>query len=228
MPYTYLLIHKPTGKFYYGVRFSKYSTDDDLWKTYFSHSKTIHKMIEEDGKDSFYAEVRRVFSDPKKAIAWEDKVLQKMIHHPMCLNKGYCGFVKDLTAMYGENNPSKRPKVKRKISNSIIRYWSELPVNTKNERVEKRYATAKKNNTFQKHSKYMKSNNPCSNTVWVNDGNIQKRVKLSEIEKGWKRGRLNFKLTRTTRTCIMCGKVGAGPNMARYHFENCKQKRREI
>ena len=43
------------------------------------------------------------------------------------------------------------------------------------------------------------------------------RKKMSEARKGKKK---NFK----TITCPMCGKEGKGPNMSRYHFNNCKNK----
>ncbi len=43
------------------------------------------------------------------------------------------------------------------------------------------------------------------------------RMKMSEVRKGKKK---NFK----TITCSICGKEGKGPNMSRYHFNNCKNK----
>lgn len=58
-----------------------------------------------------------------------------------------------------------------------------------------------------------------SNSRWVTDGNEERLVNLSEVDKylqtGFARGRLST-------TCPHCGKVGSGGNMKRYHFDNCK------
>jgi hypothetical protein len=67
-PYTYLLRHLPTGRAYYGVRYAKGCSPADLWVKYFTSSKDIHNMIKEYGKDSFTAEVRKIFVDPAKAV----------------------------------------------------------------------------------------------------------------------------------------------------------------
>jgi hypothetical protein len=79
-------------------------------------------------------------------------------------------------------------------------------------------------------------NNSIYGKVWINDGNKQKYIEKSNIEEfksnGWILGRLNdttekikqkikgFKYNQVT--CNKCGKIGSGPNMKRYHFENCK------
>lgn len=76
--FTYLLIHLPTGKRYYGVRFAKGAHPDQLWTTYFSTSKIVKQLIAETGVSSFTAEVRRTFDDPLKALAWETKFLHRI------------------------------------------------------------------------------------------------------------------------------------------------------
>ena len=43
-------------------------------------------------------------------------------------------------------------------------------------------------------------------------------------DKNLFKGRLSFKIVRTEMKCDICGKVGKGPNMKRYHFNNCKSK----
>lgn len=77
-PYTYLIKHLPTGKVYYGLRYSKTSNPADLWKTYFTSSKDVHKLIKEYGKESFVTEIRQTFDSPEKAIKWELTVLRRM------------------------------------------------------------------------------------------------------------------------------------------------------
>ena len=77
-PFTYLIKHKLSGKVYYGVRYAKKCSPNDLWKTYFTSSDDIRMLIESDGKDVFEFQVRKIFTDAKKAIQWEKKVLRRM------------------------------------------------------------------------------------------------------------------------------------------------------
>lgn len=77
-PFTYLIKHLPTGKVYYGLRYAKKCQPSDLWTTYFTSSSDVERLIEQDGKDSFLFEVRKKFTDTKKAIEWEKKVLRRM------------------------------------------------------------------------------------------------------------------------------------------------------
>jgi hypothetical protein len=85
--YTYILVHKTSGKFYYGVRYSKNCDPDDLGVKYFSSSKMVKTIIKNEGKDSFHYKVRKIFDDRRKAIEWENKILKKFYKHPLCLNQ---------------------------------------------------------------------------------------------------------------------------------------------
>jgi len=77
--YTYLIRFKLTGQVYYGSRCAKGCHPDDLWVTYFTSSKLVHRLIDEHGKDSFDFEVRATFPEsPKDAQEWERKVLRRI------------------------------------------------------------------------------------------------------------------------------------------------------
>jgi hypothetical protein len=78
VPYTYLVRHKPSGKLYYGCRFAKGCNPEDLWKTYFTSSRHVKKLIEESGRDSFEVEIRKVFSGVEECRIWEHRVLTRM------------------------------------------------------------------------------------------------------------------------------------------------------
>jgi len=78
MPYTYLLHHKPTNTFYYGVRWAKECNVDELWVSYFSSSNRVKRLREEYGDDSFEFEIRKTFKTTKCAREWEHKVLRRM------------------------------------------------------------------------------------------------------------------------------------------------------
>jgi len=77
-PYTYLIKHIPSNKFYYGVRYAKGCHPSDLWVSYFTSSKHIKYLIEKDGKDSFDIQIRKLFLDINKARSWEHKVLTRL------------------------------------------------------------------------------------------------------------------------------------------------------
>jgi hypothetical protein len=78
--YTYLITHVPSGQRYYGSQYGKNADPSTLWTPggYFTSSKVVQKLIEQDGVDSFTAEVRRLFDTPTEAIQWESKVLTRL------------------------------------------------------------------------------------------------------------------------------------------------------
>jgi hypothetical protein len=78
-PYTYYLFHIPTKKKYYGVRWiNKCEPEKDLWIYYFGSSKKVDELLERYGKDSFIAEVRRIFETKEAALIWEQNVLRRI------------------------------------------------------------------------------------------------------------------------------------------------------
>lgn len=78
IPYTYRITHLPSGKHYYGARYAKDCHPSDLWVKYFTSSKTVKKLIEQDGEDAFFVEVRKVFNDVESCVDWERKVLVRL------------------------------------------------------------------------------------------------------------------------------------------------------
>jgi group I intron endonuclease len=90
--YTYYLYHIPTGKKYYGARWAnRCEPEQDLWVKYFGSSDLVDSLIEEYGKDSFIAEVRKKFDKAEDARDYENRVLRKLnvIKNPEWLNQGY-------------------------------------------------------------------------------------------------------------------------------------------
>jgi hypothetical protein len=77
-PFTYKLIFKPTGQYYYGVRFAKGCHPSDLWDKYFTSSKHIHKLIKEYGLNSFSFKIMKTFTTEQAAIAHEYNVLTRV------------------------------------------------------------------------------------------------------------------------------------------------------
>ena len=77
-PYTYLITHKTTNKKYYGVRYCKGCHPSDFWISYFTSSKIVHKIIEQEGKEIFDYEIRKIFNSVERAKKWEHKFLKKI------------------------------------------------------------------------------------------------------------------------------------------------------
>lgn len=75
--YTYFIKWTNTGMKYYGVRYARGCSPDDLFVTYFTSSKYVSEYIAIHGLPDIIS-VRQVFSDKDKAIAWEERVLQRM------------------------------------------------------------------------------------------------------------------------------------------------------
>ena len=86
-PFTYRVTHRPSGTWYYGVRYAKGCHPNDLWKNYYTSSSAISKLLSEDGADNFVTEIRKTFSTPQKARDWELRVLRRIIGLPLCLNQ---------------------------------------------------------------------------------------------------------------------------------------------
>ena len=77
-PYTYVVAHLPTGKRYYGSRYSRRCDPSDLWVSYFTSSRRIRQMVKEEGKGAFVASVRRIFPSIETCLRWETFVLRRL------------------------------------------------------------------------------------------------------------------------------------------------------
>lgn len=77
-PFTYSLFCSTTKQYYYGVRYGKGCHPDQLWSSYFTSSKTVSQLIEQHGKDAFEIRIRKVFDCPKKALEWEQRLLERV------------------------------------------------------------------------------------------------------------------------------------------------------
>lgn len=115
LPYTYLIKHLPSNRVYYGCRFSKDCHPDDLWKTYFTSSKHVKKLIEKDGKDSFIFEIRKTFESIGECRNWENRVLLKMnvIKRDIFINKTNNKSIAIECSRYSSQRRSPKAKLKQ-------------------------------------------------------------------------------------------------------------------
>ena len=137
IPYTYLLKHIPTNRYYYGVRFSKKCKPEDFWKTYFTSSTKIKGLIKKYGKKSFIFQIRKIFKTVDQARNWEHKVLKRMkvIFRDDFLNQTDNKQIDPKVQSKhskGKNNPRYGIKLskeqKEKISKSLKK-WNKNPDN---------------------------------------------------------------------------------------------------
>lgn len=127
-PYTYIVIHRDTGYFYYGCKYANdgYTHPDLFWckthkKGYFTSSKLIHKMIEEYGLNSFDYQIRKIFTNEKETFLFEQKVIKRIIDWDKCLNSGVGGsFDSNKTRRIKINGISSYDKAIVKINNTKL------------------------------------------------------------------------------------------------------------
>jgi hypothetical protein len=140
IPFTYLVKHIPTNKYYYGVKFKKGCHPNDLWTKYFTSSKKVKGLIRKYGKKSFLFEIRKTFKTQKQAREWEHKVLRRLkviyrndflnqsdsLHiDPKIISKSKMG---NKNPMYGKKMSEKH---KQKIKNTLIQRYKKLPHHSK-------------------------------------------------------------------------------------------------
>lgn len=91
IPYTYRVILRETGQFYFGAKYGKKNTNPDtFWVSYTTSSQTISKLIALYGKEAFDVKVLRRFKTAEEAKEHEDMLIIARIHEDLCLN-GHCG-----------------------------------------------------------------------------------------------------------------------------------------
>jgi len=139
IPFTYLVKHIPTNRYYYGVKYKKGCHPYDLWTKYFTSSKKVKGLIRKYGKKSFIFEIRKTFKTAQQAVNWEYKVLKRMkvIHRDDFLNQSDNQRVdsKLLSKIRkGKGNPMYGKKMteehKKKIKYKLIKRYKKLPHHT--------------------------------------------------------------------------------------------------
>lgn len=208
-PYTYLIGWTKLNTWYYGSRCSRVQRclyefgchPDELWKTYFTSSVHVKEFRKKHGEPDVI-QIRRRFSSADDCLKWEAKVITrlKLCANPKWLNRGAGGF-------YVTTKP-KSDAHKAKLS-----AWQKGIVRGRpSEETIKKISDATKGKkrsltTRQRISKAQlgKVRGPCS---------IDRAKSISD---GWKK--------RPMITCPHCGTSSiCSGSMARWHFDNCKQK----
>ena len=214
-PFTYTIHCIDENVNYYGVRFARGCHPDELGVKYFSSSKTVKRLIKHYGVARFVFNVRKVFNSPEKAIAWETKVLCRLdaAHNPRWLNK--------------HNNPGEA-SILRRITTRGWK-WSELSKQKarkpKSSEHRKKLGTALAKNRFTwlgvkraDQSLRMLGNHLSKGKSRVVSEETREKLRIANSGKTFSYRPRNH----PEKTCPRCGCTGSGPNMSRYHFNNCR------
>jgi hypothetical protein len=161
-------------------------------------------------------------------LTWEEACIKEIefikLYGRKDLNEGTLCNLTDggdgaLGLIYSEESRKKMSDIKKEqFQNKPWLKYSKIGSKhtdeTKKKMSEKRLG---KKHTEETIDKIRKSNT--GNKNWVNKTHKEEsKIKISEALRGKKR-------SMTTVTCPHCNISGAGPNMSRYHFDNCKQAR---
>jgi hypothetical protein len=91
--YVYRLICKPTGQFYYGLRYANIKQyrmpEDDLWIYYFASSDPVDELVAIYGKNSFDYKVIFQSTDIEQTYLFEQTIIKAYWGNPLLLNLQY-------------------------------------------------------------------------------------------------------------------------------------------
>lgn len=219
--YTYLLYWSSHQRYYYGVRYANNAHPSDLFVTYFTSSKHVKTFISEHGRPDII-QVRKTFSTKDAAREWETRVLNRMdvLHDPRALNKTNNRAFRSESrtpehqaklnaALKGRKSPFKgkthTDEKRAQISASrkgqkTSRVYAPLSEETKKKLSDSKkgkvgnrsYYTEEYKKTNSKRSYESGFNKVTSDTIWINNGFDNKRIKPEQLESypGFVKGRL--------------------------------------
>jgi len=192
--YTYTIKHLPSNKIYYGVR---KSTIVDIGLKYFSSSKLVKQMIQDEPIENFQFKVRKIFHSYESARIHETKVLIriKAVSNPMVLNQAIS------SPRLCSKNPIAELQRRKSISDSMKQLWNDPAYsNTQsfNKLSPEEYSIRGKNGALKRaenyssgKTKYKDKKNPTYKDIILIRNGIQKTVKANQVpayvKNGWSR-----------------------------------------
>lgn len=203
-PYFYKIQHKPTGKIYIGSQYGKNSDSKNLLNDYFTSSKSVKRLMEQDGTESF---VILLIDERLDAREYEQKYLLETyyeIGRDRFLNE-YLNRNLSPGILLTKDIIDKANK-KRKVSNSLSakklleegRHNFQINKGITLDHVKKLRSQRMIGNKLgslrkitdelkNKLSEKSKGNTNVRDTKWWNNGEQRRRSKTSPGE-GWKEG----------------------------------------
>jgi hypothetical protein len=225
-PYTYLIGWSVHNKYYYGVRFAKNCTPEELWTSYKTSSNHVKNFYLEHGEPDVI-QVRKIFSNNEKARQHEHKVLKRMnvINDERFLNQTDNKSISSECAIRGakKSKPMKADDPRRLASslrmkgslqarNNYVKMNSlESRLKQHKTKTERRTQGLYDESTKQAGMKISKIYHEKKSSGWNNPVEFTKETGLKMAAKN-----------NADASCPHCGKVGQYRAMKRWHFDNCK------
>jgi len=219
VPYTYWLFHKKTKKFYYGSRTAKDCNPTDLFKSYFSSSKIVKKIIKEEGVSAFLYRVDKKFQTAKDALDYEYSILRKFKagNNERFLNEHHSRML--------EWTAERKLKASRTHKLRIINDTHSTAF--KNGHVPTKGFSGKNHNEKTKKilSELNSGNKNVSCRPEVREIRRQHMIRNNPAKNSTVKHKMSISAkNRAQITCPYCNKTGKVPGMYRYHFNYCKIK----
>lgn len=96
IPYVYWLKNKTTGMKYIGIKYARGADPTLFWKTYFTSSKHVKKLVKLFGKEDFIFRILKTFDTAFEALQYENKLNRLAFQRKDYLNLHY-NFLGDKT-----------------------------------------------------------------------------------------------------------------------------------
>jgi hypothetical protein len=223
IPYTYLIGWSNQQKFYYGCRYAINCNPNDFWINYFTSSSKVDQFIKQFG-DPDIIQIRKIFpNNPKKCLEWEHKFLTKIdaANNPNFLNEsnGGIGWSNNKGRVVVKDFKGKRFQVE--INDPRYLSGELLPLH------QGKIASDETRKKMSEKRKGRVSPNKGKKLTQEQIERITNRLKGRSLSEDHKQ-KLRKPRNQKEVTCPKCGKCGKGPNMTRYHFDNCGISRNKI
>lgn len=224
MAYTYLIGWSKHNKFYYGARWAKDCSPDDLWSTYFTSSKHVKVFREEHGEPDII-QVRKVFNDAEKCKLHECKALNRLdvLNNDKWLNRNINGMFLPTGKQTESHIRNRIESFKCNGKRKGFRAWTK---DTHPETIKKLRSIHQGKPKSAKHIANMRKRPQDTTTLTCPHCD-----KIGDYKnmKRWHMDRCKYNPSRITDidpklvTCTKCGHTAKqSPNFYRYHNEHCR------
>lgn len=224
-PFTYIITHIPSNVKYYGVRFAECCHPSDLGTTYFSSSKTVKSLIQEEGISNFAFEVRKLFETKQAAINWESKFLLrvKAAQSPHWFNKNNGG----RNFIWPRGKPKSELTKQRMRKPKSTEHRQKLhehldKIRTVPEWTDERRENYTKNYSGENHPSFGRKNFARSELNKARKGKTFEELYGDRADELKAKCSVSASQPKKKIECPHCGKIGAVHLMSRYHFDKCK------
>lgn len=221
--YTYQIGWTQHNKFYYGGRWAKDCSPDDLWTSYFTSSKHVKAFRAEHGEPDVI-QIRKVFDDADKCKLHENKVLKRLnvLNSDKWLNKNISGIFLPNGPQSEEHTKNRVASFKRTMQGRGTFTGGKHTVETKQKMSESLSGVPKS----AEHITNMR-NRP-QDTTTLTCPHCSKTGDYKNM-KHWHMDRCKHNPNRLADkdpklvTCIKCGHTAKrSPNFYRYHNKHCR------